>query len=439
MSKKLDDIYKLYAVDGTVDIPGVEIFKVGHWNKDTYSLTDLAKMVSNFNKLKAKVKPFLKLGHDEEQRFAGGKDKFAKEPDGRPAFGWIDNLRINGDTLIANFKDVPRKLGDLIQKRAYKRVSSEIFPLYESEGNKYEQVLRAVALLGGDVPAVDTLADIPDVFTDKSCQNREVRVYSLLVDKVTRKLCSSQITNGGKMSKLLKSKKAFESVAEFVKGLADGVMLKLNIKEDTTGVFSAYADALASEVEEFMAPDELAKAMKGASGKDDTNTDELKKKCSDLEAKVATLTGEVETYKSKAKVAEEKIGKMTSDTKEKEIRVFVNQLKTDGKIFAKQEEEVYAILMRCDETKVVKTFKKDEKDITVSELEATKEYFSKQPKIAIFTELGPDGNISIKTEVTDAHGKVTPIKDAELDMKAKQFSKEHNVSYEKALLEVSKS
>jgi hypothetical protein len=57
-------------LEGGLDVPdikGVEIFAVGTWNGDVFTSQDLDEMVLAFDANKATLRPFLKLGHNEEQ------------------------------------------------------------------------------------------------------------------------------------------------------------------------------------------------------------------------------------------------------------------------------------------------------------------------------------------------------------------------------------
>jgi len=133
-------------------INDVQIFASGTWNGDTYTDADLDEMVQAFNDNKEKLKPYLKLGHDENQKIL--------QADGLPAAGWIGRLYRAGSVLYADFIDLPQKIYDLIIKGAYKKVSSEIFWNIDLNGNKYSRMLAGVALLGSDMPAVTCLNDI---------------------------------------------------------------------------------------------------------------------------------------------------------------------------------------------------------------------------------------------------------------------------------------
>lgn len=130
----------------------VEVFSVGEWNGDEYTLADLNEMVVAFEETKAGMQPYLKLGHDPKQKLI--------QADGLPAAGWIERLYVRGEKLIADFGDIPKKVFELIQNQAYKKVSCEIFWNSKFNGKEYRRVLSAVALLGADTPGVQNLSDI---------------------------------------------------------------------------------------------------------------------------------------------------------------------------------------------------------------------------------------------------------------------------------------
>ena len=133
-------------------IRNVEIFASGEWNGDAYTDADLDLMVQVFNQTKENIRPFLKLGHNDEQRML--------HQDGLPAAGWIDNLKRVGNKLVADFIDLPEKIFTLIENKAFRRVSSEIFWNIEYDGKLYKRMLAGVALLGADTPGVGILGEI---------------------------------------------------------------------------------------------------------------------------------------------------------------------------------------------------------------------------------------------------------------------------------------
>ena len=136
---------------GTYGVVDLEIFATGTHNGDPYTEDDLDQIVKAHHAVGHEIRPFLKLGHDEEQQLL--------QKDGYPAAGWFANIRRKGVKLIADLTNVPRKIAELIKQKAYGRLSSEIYLDLDHKGTKYPKVLKAVALLGGDTPAVKTLDD----------------------------------------------------------------------------------------------------------------------------------------------------------------------------------------------------------------------------------------------------------------------------------------
>jgi hypothetical protein len=154
---------KTYAKKDLKSINGVEIFSAGTWNGDKYTTKDLDLMVEAFNETQENVRPFLKLGHSDKQKIL--------EAEGLPAAGWIGKLYRKGEKLIADFVDIPNKIYELIENKAYRKVSSEIYLGVQIKDKKYNYMLGAVALLGAETPAVMNLSDILARFGLKSYES----------------------------------------------------------------------------------------------------------------------------------------------------------------------------------------------------------------------------------------------------------------------------
>lgn len=133
-------------------IDAVEIFSAGTWNGDTYSVKDLDEMVKAFEETSQTVRPFLKLGHSDDQKLL--------QAEGLPAAGWIGRVYRKGEKLLADFVDMPKTIYELIEKKAYRKVSSEIYVGVKIKDKAYKYMLGAVALLGSELPGVMNLKDI---------------------------------------------------------------------------------------------------------------------------------------------------------------------------------------------------------------------------------------------------------------------------------------
>lgn len=130
-----------------------EILKVGTWNGITFEEDDLRNIVNAFNALRGDHEVPLKFGHNEEQDVT----------DGQPAIGWVSNLFLKGESLFADFINLPTLVFDAIMERRFRTVSVELLRDVEHEGQEFEWVLDAVALLGADQPAVRGLKELADL------------------------------------------------------------------------------------------------------------------------------------------------------------------------------------------------------------------------------------------------------------------------------------
>lgn len=112
---------------------------------------------------KVGFKPTGKAGHADGQE----DEKTARKIFGAPALGYADRIYVKGDKLMADFTKVPRRFADLIKAGAYSRVSSEIYWNYKDDnsGTTYPRVLKSVAFLGADVPALTNLREIEALYS----------------------------------------------------------------------------------------------------------------------------------------------------------------------------------------------------------------------------------------------------------------------------------
>lgn len=147
---------------------GVEVLKVGTWDgsSGTFTITreDLESAVEFHHAGILRPAP-LKIGHDDP-RFDGG-----------PALGHLDNFRVVGDTLIADFVNVPVGLAKLLP-HAYKDRSIEgVFQYRDGTGHTWKFIVTACALLGERAPAVHTLKQLGELYgVDVAASGRRVIV-----------------------------------------------------------------------------------------------------------------------------------------------------------------------------------------------------------------------------------------------------------------------
>jgi hypothetical protein len=141
-----------------MDLIGAEIFATGKWNNLEFTDKDIDEIIANFDSLHDIHKVPLKLGHNDEQNVS----------DGQPALGWVQRVYKKGNKLLADFVDMPKTIHEAIKNRLYRSVSVELLFNVDHKGTKYNHVLDAVAILGADHPAVNTLADLDVLLASQS-------------------------------------------------------------------------------------------------------------------------------------------------------------------------------------------------------------------------------------------------------------------------------
>jgi hypothetical protein len=135
-----------------------EIFAEGVYRDKPYTIEQLDELIRNFDRFRDLLQPVVVLGHEEDQTFLDRTDL--------PAAGIVERIwRVDGK-LFADFAEVPVPIAQLIRSGAYRKVSIEHYdaerPFDAGDGNVYSDlILRRVALLGGEIPQVKSLADLP--------------------------------------------------------------------------------------------------------------------------------------------------------------------------------------------------------------------------------------------------------------------------------------
>lgn len=215
-----------------------EIFAVGTWNGMTFTMDDLLDIVNNFNTLKDVHDVPLKFGHNSSQPIT----------DGQPALGWIDRVWVEGEKLLAIFTDVPDLIKKSFDKKLYKNVSIELLRNVKYKGQKFKQVLDAVALLGADRPAVSNLADLASLMSRNVIAGKYESVAFSAFDK-RKQEDNNMPTVEELQAKLDAANKAFEEAkSESAKFSSENEDLKKKAEEAAAATKKAKADSKRSEV-----------------------------------------------------------------------------------------------------------------------------------------------------------------------------------------------
>lgn len=357
----------------TKDINGVEIFASGTWNGDTYTDKDLDELVSNFEKTREILKPYLKLGHDDGQAIT--------QEDGFPALGWIENLKRVGSKLVADFKRIPDKIYELIKAGGYRRVSSEIYMDIELDGKRYGKALKAVAMLGGDTPAVQNLKDIMSLYS----------VEALAFAK--KAVVKSYESDIGDLQKEEQNMKTIEQMQTEL----DATLKKLAESE--------------ARIKEYEA-------------KDQAQVEKYKTIATQAVEEGKRLLKEIETMKGEKTDLSEKLSKFAEEADKAKVSTEVERLIREKKILPAQKEACFEMLMDALKAPGEKKYKVGDKEL--SKFEHVLSFMEKQ-------------TVDVKTEQETKAGE---RQNADLDAKAKTFIEKakaegRTVTYTEALLAIS--
>jgi hypothetical protein len=145
--------------DGTWTLPSVDVLRIGTANASkggrvTIDDTFLTEVERDTNRYISELKPPQKFGHEPPPG-----SMFTA--DGAPALGWVDKVSRVGDKLVASIRKVPNALYLAMKKGLWRRQSAEIMANWTApDGTKCPHVLKAIALLGSELPAIQTLDDL---------------------------------------------------------------------------------------------------------------------------------------------------------------------------------------------------------------------------------------------------------------------------------------
>ena len=210
-------------------VRGVEIFASGLHNGDQYSEQDIDDIIAAHKELD--FRPAIKIGH-------------SKDSPGAPAYGWVTALRKVGGKLVADFESMHDSVITALKDKRYDRVSSEIYFNLKRGGKQFRRALKAVALLGADVPAVAGLTPlhkmefVADGFESVAAceQGLEIQKQSI-IDSLTERVAA--LTEASETAELEDQVTELEDqVAEFGEGkwvTINGRHIQIKDGEDLEG------------------------------------------------------------------------------------------------------------------------------------------------------------------------------------------------------------
>jgi len=392
-------------------IKGVEIFSTGTHNGDEYTEEDLEQIVTAFKELD--YKPAIKVGHTKDN----------EEKTSTPAYGWVRNLRKVGTKLVADFEDMHDSVVEAIRKRLYDRVSSEIYfnlkrTAKDGVQKIYAKALKAVALLGAEVPAVSNLVPLhkmefaeQDSFEGVGAFEADLEIPTeTLVDTLAQRVAGMiNLMKEYDMSKHAEKIAALQAqVAEFNTKMAEMKKKKAeDMDDDDKALMKKLSEDLSKTEAEIKALSE-----------DETDIEQMRKDLSAANAKAEAATAE-------AKKTNERLAKLEQASRAEKLGSKVKECKVPA--FQPGLEALYSYALEHGDA-TVKLYAKDKEGKTISEdkpltdmIDGLVSQINAQHE-KLFKALAFTGKQE-KTDgtIVDTGGDVS----AEVDIKVKAYQAEH--------------
>lgn len=211
----------------TRDVPDQKVLKIGVWHGQgcpekgcEFTAEHLDAMVETFKATKDEFEPPVKLGHNERQRLLG--------EDGLPNAGTMANIRRSGDFLLADLKDVPETVADLIDANGFNSRSAEILQDHTIGDKKFKWALVGLALLGETLPAVTGLGDVEKLYQSIKL-DLDDKTHVAIFEAEPTKLADVDVLlaefakTASSISSLVKNRRGAPTIRELARAFTEGV------------------------------------------------------------------------------------------------------------------------------------------------------------------------------------------------------------------------
>lgn len=134
-----------------------EVFKAGKYPQGTFTKKEITAIAKNY-----------------DPKFCEAPITIDHQQTG-PAYGWVENVKADGEKLMVSFKEVPEAFEKDVNEGKYKKVSVELYRNLEGKG----AYLKAVSFLGAATPQVKGLEPIKfmeaeaDIYESDSVEDAE--------------------------------------------------------------------------------------------------------------------------------------------------------------------------------------------------------------------------------------------------------------------------
>lgn len=312
----------------TRDVPDQKVLKIGRWhgqgcpaNGCEFTAEHLDAMVETYKETKGEFEPPVKLGHNERQRLLG--------EDGLPNAGTMTNIRRSGDFLLADLKDVPETVADLIDANGFNSRSAEILQDHTIGEKKFKWALVGLALLGETLPAVTGLGDVEKLYQSIKLDLDDKAHIAVFEAETEVDLADVDVLltefnkTASSISTLVKNRRGAPTIRELARAFTEGVKRAMKGKSKKFAGDGGEVDmALAEDIRKLLGLAEDADVVEAIKllhekaknpPKSDPEDGDVAKLQADLEEqskKIITLEGQSATRR-----AEELVDGLIEDTR----------------------------------------------------------------------------------------------------------------------------
>lgn len=169
-------------------VKGVQVCRTGMWNGISWSEADFDQAIDNFNNNLADIPLILTRGGEHGQQHI--------VMPGGGALGKVSELRREGDVLVADFKNVPPVVADLLKAGTFDQKSIEGWTSFmTADGEEHGRVIDGVLFFGVGLPAVHGLSDLIKLY-ETSAEPQPAGRFSCSSDTVKAASGGQTVANG---------------------------------------------------------------------------------------------------------------------------------------------------------------------------------------------------------------------------------------------------
>lgn len=371
--------------------PPIEIFRAGarmdmHGRTVDITTADLAAIAANYNPQTHEAP--LVVGHPKTNA---------------PAYGWVKELTVDGDRLLAQPDQVDAAFADLVKAGRYKKVSSSfLLPTAASNPTPGQFYLNHVGFLGAAAPAVKGLRDVQFAASDELVEfaMQPSSLFYEIAD-LFRRMRDYFIDRDGQEAadKLLPNWK--------ITSLTEGAV---TMREPSP---SQTAFAVAPMKLDTTTP-ARAEPVEAQTNKELPMSDENQQPTADFAAREAELASR-----------EQALAEREAEAARADTVAFADGLVNDGKLLPREKQTVVELLLTLPADTTVNFAAADGQATTVAAGQAFKDFLNGLPKRVDYAEKTPAGNPVNTVQFAAPAGTHVNADRAELHARAKAYQADH--------------